>query len=139
MNGPIRWKMAFLLLATFVVGGVTGAFLIMGSAKDEMLRNRDPRLFFTMIPARFGEDMDLTAEQEQKVRTILHAIGDELNNLRALDLRETDGILSRGEDRIAPLLKPDQREKMHRSFELRKQRVRDWLGVEDEQQHNHAP
>ena len=83
--------------------------------------------------------MDLTAEQEQKVRTILHAIGDELNNLRALDLRETDGILSRGEDRIAPLLKPDQREKMHRSFELRKQRVRDWLGVEDEQQHNHAP
>ena len=131
--------MALLLLATFVVGAVTGAFLVMGSAKDEMLRKQDPRLFFTIIPARFGEDMDLTAEQKQKVRAILHEIGDELNNLRALDLRETDGILSRGEDRIAPLLKPDQREKMHRTFELRKQRVRDWLGVEDAQPHTRAP
>ena len=77
--------------------------------------------------------MQLTSDQEQKIRPILHQIDDELKNLRALDLRETDGILSRGKDRITPLLNPDQREKMDKAFERRKQRVREWLGIEEEQ------
>jgi hypothetical protein len=29
-------------------------------------------------------------------------------------------------------LKPDQQEKLHQTFELRRERVRDWLGVNDE-------
>ena len=78
-------------------------------------------------------DMKLTPDQEQKVRPILQQIDDELTNLRAMDLRETEGILSRGEDRIKTLLKPDQQEKLRQTFELRRQRVRDWLGVNDQE------
>jgi len=122
-----------LVLATFVVGAVTGALLVMGSAKDEMLRQQDPRLWFSNTPQRWISEMQLTSDQEQKIRPILHQIDDELKNLRALDLRETDGILSRGKDRITPLLNPDQREKMDKAFERRKQRVREWLGIEEEQ------
>jgi hypothetical protein len=48
-----------------------------------------------------------------------------------MDLRETEGILSRGEDRIDAILKPEQREQLRKTFELRRQRVRDWLGVND--------
>lgn len=121
------------MLATFVVGAVTGALLVMGSAKDEMLRQQDPRLWFSNTPQRWISEMQLTSDQEQKIRPILHQIDDELKNLRALDLRETDGILSRGKDRITPLLNPDQREKMDKAFERRKQRVREWLGIEEEQ------
>ena len=128
--------MVLLVVATFVVGGVTGGFLTLSSARKEVIEHSDPREFFTVVPARFGENFELTTEQEQKIRPILHEIGDELNNLRALDLRETDGILSRGEDRIAPLLNSEQREKMHKVFEFRKQRVRDWLGIEDAQKRN---
>ena len=133
MNGFNRWKIAFLVLATFVVGAVTGAFFVMGSAKDEMRRTRDPRRFFSNTPDRWVSDMKLTPDQEQKVRPILQQIDDELTNLRALDLRETEGILGRGEDRIKALLKPDQQEKLHQTFELRRQRVRDWLGVNDQE------
>jgi hypothetical protein len=132
MSGFNRWKIAFLVLATFVVGVVTGAFFIMGSAKDEMRRTRDPRRFFSNTPERWVSDMKLTPDQEQKVRPILQQIDDELTNLRALDLRETEGILSRGEDRIKALLKPDQEAQLRKTFELRRQRVRDWLGVNDE-------
>ena len=53
-------------------------------------------------------------------------------NQRALDLRETEGILSRGRDRIEPILRLDQREQLYRTFELRRQRVHDWLDVNDE-------
>ena len=105
----------------------------MGSAKDEMRRNRDPRRFFSNTPDRWVTEMKLTPDQEQKVRPILQQIDDELTNLRALDLRETEGILSRGQDRIKTLLKPDQQEKLRQTFELRRERVRDWLGVNDEQ------
>ena len=128
-----------LVLATFVVGAVTGALFVMGSAKDEMLRNGDPRRWFSNTPTRWMSEMKLTSDQEQKIRPILRQIDDELTNLRALDLRETDGILSRGEDRIMPMLNPDQREKMDKAFERRRQRVREWLGIEDDQKRNDAP
>ena len=133
MNGFSRWKIAFLVLATFVAGAVTGAFFVMGSAKDEMRRNRDPRRFFSNTPDRWVSEMKLTPDQDQKIRPILQQIDDELTNLRAMDLRETEGILSRGEDRIKTLLKPDQQEKLRQTFELRRQRVRDWLGVNDQE------
>lgn len=133
MNGFNRWKIAFLVLATFVVGAVTGAFFIMGSAKDEMRRTRDPRRFFSNTPDRWVTDMKLTPDQEQKVRPILQQIDDELTNLRAMDLRETEGILSRGEDRLKALVRADQQDKLHQTFEQRRQRVRDWLGVNDQE------
>jgi Spy/CpxP family protein refolding chaperone len=133
MNPASRWKIAFLVLASFVAGAVTGAFLIMGSAKDEMRRQRDPLRWFTNTPERWGPEMKLTPEQDQKIRPILQQIDDELTNRRAVDLRETEGILSRGEDRIAAILTPEQRPQLHQTFEQRRQRIRDWLGVTDHQ------
>jgi hypothetical protein len=133
MNGLNRWKVVLLVLATFAVGAVTGAFFVMGSAKDEMRRNRDPRRFFSNTPDRWVSEMRLTPDQDQKIRPILRQIDDELTNLRALDLRETEGILTRGEDRIKAMVRPDQQELLRKTFELRRERVRDWLGVNDEQ------
>ena len=133
MNGVIRWKIAFLVFASFVAGAATGAFLIMGSAKDEMRHQRDPLRWFTNTPDRWRSEMKLTPEQDQKIRPILQAIDTELANRRASDLRETEGILSRGEDRIAAILTTDQRPLLHHTFEQRRQRIRDWMGVEDQQ------
>jgi Spy/CpxP family protein refolding chaperone len=133
MNSASRWKIAFLVLASFVAGAITGAFLIMGSAKDEMRRERDPLRWFTNTPDRWRSDMKLTADQDQKIRPILQEIDDELTNRRAVSLRETEGILSRGEDRIAAILTPDQRPQLHQTFEQRRQRIRDWMGLTDQQ------
>ncbi|HEX4639254.1 MAG TPA: hypothetical protein VH170_07200 [Chthoniobacterales bacterium] len=133
MNGPDRWKVVLLVLATFVVGAVTGAFFVMGSAKDEVRRTRDPRRFFSNTPERWVSEMKLTPDQEQKLRPILQQIDNELTNQRALELREAEGILSRGEDRIKGLLRPDQKDKLHQTFEQRRQRVRDWMSMNDQQ------
>ena len=132
MNPWARWKIVLLVLATFVVGAVTGAFFIMNLAKDEMQRTSDPGRWFSNTPERWFSDMKLTSDQKQKIRPILQQIDDELTNLRVLDLRETEGILARGQDRIEALLKPEQREQLHKTFEIRRQRVREWLGVNDQ-------
>jgi Spy/CpxP family protein refolding chaperone len=139
MNGVNRWKVVLLVVATFVVGGVTGAFFVMGSAKDEMRRERDPRRWFSNTPERWVSAMKLTPDQEQKIRPILQQIDDELTNLRALDLRETEGILHRGEDRMQSILTPQQREQLHKNFEQRGQRIREWLGVNDAKHENETP
>ncbi len=137
MDSVSRWKIAFLLLASFVAGAVTGAFLIMGSAKDEMRRERDPLRWFSNTPDRWRTEMKLTPEQDQKIRPILQEIDNELSNRRAVDLRETEGILSRGEDRIAAILTPEQRPQLHQTFEQRRQRLRDWLGANDQATPHH--
>src|SRR5207244_5129021 len=85
MNGVNRWKIAFLVLATFVAGAVTGAFFVMGSAKDEMRRNRDPRRVFSNTPDRWQSEMKLTPDQAQQTRPILPQIDDEPTNWRPLD------------------------------------------------------
>ena len=132
MDSTARWKIAFLVLASFVAGAITGAFLIMGSAKDEMRRERDPLRWFSNTPERWRSEMKLTADQDQKIRPILQEIDDELTNRRATNLRETEGILTRGEDRIAAVLTPDQRPRLHQTFEQRRQRLRDWMGANDQ-------
>lgn len=104
----------------------------MGSAKDEMRRERDPLRWFSNTPERWRSEMKLTADQDQKIRPILQEIDDELTNRRATNLRETEGILTRGEDRIAAVLTPDQRPRLHQTFEQRRQRLRDWMGANDQ-------
>lgn len=104
----------------------------MGSAKDEMRRGRDPVRWFSNTPDRWVTEMKLTPDQEQKVRPILQQMDDELTNLRATNLRECQGILSRGEDRIKGVLRPDQQDKLRQTFERRRERLREWLGLKDE-------
>ena len=98
-----------------------------------MRRERDPLRWFTNTPDRWRSEMKLTQDQDQKIRPILHEIDDELTNRRAVNLRETEGILSRGEDRIAAILKPEQRPQLHQTFEQRRQRIRDWMGMAEQQ------
>lgn len=97
-----------------------------------MRRERDPLRWFSNTPDRWRTEMKLTPEQDQKIRPILQEIDNELTNRRATDLRETEGILSRGEDRLAAILTPDQRPQLHQTFEQRRERLRDWLGLNDE-------
>ena len=104
----------------------------MGSAKDEMRRERDPLRWFSNTPDRWRAEMKLTPDQDQKIRPLLQEIDTELANRRTVDVRETEGILSRGEDRIGAILKPEQRPQLHQTFEQRRQRLRDWMGVKDQ-------
>ena len=104
----------------------------MGSAKDEMRKQRDPLRWFSNTPDRWRTEMKLTPDQDQKIRPILQQIDDELANRRTIDLRETEGILSRGEDRLSRILTADQLPRLHQTFEQRRQRLRDWMGVNDE-------
>ncbi len=80
---------------------------------------------------RLQRDLRLKPEQSERVKPMLRQMADEFGNLRALDLRETGGILSRGQDRMNPILEPDQRARLQQIIEERMQRVREWLGISE--------
>ena len=94
-----------------------------------MRRPEAQRESFNLAMDRLQKDLRLKPEQVEKVRPILRQMDDELSNLRSLDLRETDGILSRAKDRIDPILTPDQRPQLQQIVEERQRRVRQWLNV----------
>ena len=104
---------------------MTGGFLAIRATKYEVRQRTEPppQQWVAFSIDRLRSDLHLEPEQEQKVRSILQQMADELNNLRSLDARETEGIFSRAKDRIDPVLKRDQRAQLQQFLEDRKPRV----------------
>ena len=78
---------------------------------------------------RWRARLRLTPEQDLKLRPIAQQADNELRNLRALDLHEIKGILDRAEERVNPVLTPDQRQRLRQMLEDRKQRLDEWFNV----------
>jgi hypothetical protein len=129
MNAVDRWKVVFTLIAIFVAGGVTGGFLTNRTIKDAIRRSEEPRKSFTLTTDRLQGDLRLKPEQAEKIDPILRQVNTEFSNLLSLDLREREGILSRRQDRMNPILQPDQRARLQQIIEEEKRRVRLWLGA----------
>ena len=133
MNAVSRWKIIATLIAIFAAGAITGSLITVGVIKHEVRRQSDPRLWFQLTMNRWKVRLHLTPDQEQRLRPIVQQTVDELRNLRSLDLRETDGILTRAQDRIDPILNADQRARLRRMREERKRRLQEWFNLPEPQ------
>jgi len=123
MNAVKRWKVVLTLIAIFVAGGVTGGFLTIRAMKYEMGRRSEtpPGTAFAMD--RWRARLHLTPEQDEKLSPIMQQADNELRNLRALDLREIEGILDRAQERMNPILRSDQQQRLRQIVEERKQHL----------------
>ena len=102
---------------------LTGGFLTKRTIKDAIRRSEEPRTSFTLTTDRLEGDLRLKPEQAAKIEPILRQVNTEFSNLLSLDLREREGILSRGQDRMNPILEPDQRARLQEIMEEEKRRV----------------
>jgi Spy/CpxP family protein refolding chaperone len=126
MNALNRWKIVLALIATFAAGAATSMFLTVRATNYETQRN-EPRPGAPFALDGRGARLRLTPEQDQKLRPIVQQADDELSNLYALNLRETNGILDRAQDRMSPFLQPDQRAKLQKLIEERERRIEQWF------------
>jgi len=129
MNATDRWKIVLTLIAIFVAGAVTGGFLTIHAMKYETPRRIEVPPGTPFSVDRWLAHLHLTPDQDQKLRPIIEQVDNELRNLRALDLREIEGILDRAQDRMNAVLTPDQRERLRQMLEERKQRPEQWFNV----------
>ena len=116
------------LIVIFVAGGVTGGILTIRAVKYEMRRSETP-LGTAFAMDRWRARLHLTPDQDEKLRPIMQQADNELRNLHALDLRETEGILNRAQERANPVLTPDQRQCLQQMLEERKQRCEQSFSV----------
>lgn len=115
------------MIAIFVAGAVTGGFLTKGEAQEALRQLKDPQRWFAPEVDRWRKQLNLTSEQQEKIKPILQHIADEFGNARSVYQRETNLILSRAQDRIKPLLGPGQQEQLQQIIEDRRQRMDQWL------------
>ena len=66
---------------------------------------------------------------EQELRPIAQEEDNELRNMYALNLREIDGILDHVQDRMNPILRLDQEQRLRQMAEERKQKLERWFNV----------
>ena len=112
------------LVAIFVSGAVTGGFLTIRAMKYEMARRSEPPPGTAFAIDRWRARLHLTPNQDEKVRPIMQQADNELRNLRAVDLRETEGILDRAQERANAVLTPDQQQRLRQMLEDWKQRLK---------------
>jgi len=124
MNAVGRWKVVLTLVAIFVSGAVTGGFLTIRAMKYEMARRSETPPGTAFAIDRWRARLHLTPDQDEKVRPIMQQADNELRNLRAVDLRETEGILDRAQERANAVLTPDQQQRLRQMLEDWKQRLK---------------
>ena len=129
MNALHRWKIVLTLIAIFVAGAVTGGLLTIRAAKYEMPRRSELPPGAPFAVDRWRARLRLTPEQDLKLRPIAQQADNELRNLYGLNLREIDGILDRAQDRMNPILRPDQQQRLRQMVEERKQHLEQWFNV----------
>ncbi len=123
------------LIATFAAGTLTGGFLTGRAIRDAVRRAQQPREAFAhtayrraaqprqpppLAVDRLQKELQLKPEQADKLSSILTQMDNELNNLRSLNVRETDGIFSRAKDRMDPIVAPDQRPRLQEILDARR-------------------
>jgi uncharacterized membrane protein len=132
MNALNRWKIVLTLIAIFVAGAVTGGLLTIRAMKYEIPRRSEVPPGTPFSVDRWRARLRLTPEQDLKLRPIAQQADNELRNLYALNLREIDGILDRGQDRMNPILQPDQQQRLRQMVEERKQYLVQWFNVPEQ-------
>src|SRR5437762_8772246 len=131
MNALDRWKIVLTLIAIFVAGAVTGGFLTIRAMKYEIPRQSKVLPGTPFSVDRWRARLRLTPEQDLKLSPIAQQADNELRNLYALNLREIGGILDRAQDRMNPILQPDQRQRLQQMVEERKQYLEQWFNVSE--------
>ena len=129
MNALARWKILLALIATFATGAITGGFLTGRVTENAVRRAEQPRQSAPLTVNQLQRQLQLKPEEADKVASILTQMENELNNLRSLDVRETDGIFARAKDRMEPIIAPDKRPRLQEILDEHRRRFEEtsWI------------
>lgn len=121
------WKLVLLLTGIFLAGGVAGSFLTVRFGRHLIEKRPGPDQW---APARLkflAEKLDLTKEQQEKLKPILRRDMDELGRIRDSSFEQSRVVFERMERDISAVLTPEQREKLEQLNKQRRERLQKLL------------
>lgn len=122
MNKP--WKLILLLTGIFITGGVTGSFLTVQFGRNWINQRVAAEKWAPDHLRKLTERLDLTAEQVEKLKPIVHRNMEEIGRLRSDSMKETRSVFERMEREIAAQLTPEQRTKFDELNRQKRERLR---------------
>jgi len=115
-------KAVAAVLLIFLLGAATGgliAHLIYQKRIEGVVRG-GPGAMAEMILRRMDRDLKLDGTQREAIRTIVQETHGEVRQVRRQFRPQMQQILSRSEERIRQILRPEQRELFERLIQKRK-------------------
>jgi hypothetical protein len=108
------WKARLAVLAVFLLGAVSGGAAVhLYTIEVQRRIARDPSPVATILVLQLTRELDLSSQQEEQVRTIVHQVREETlrdHGFQAMIVPKVREILDRGEQRILPVLSEEQRQ-----------------------------
>lgn len=123
------WKVIIVLLGIFVAGGVTGGFVTARVCKNKAANRPVPEEWAPKAMKRIVERLELTPEQQDRIRPVVRSHMEELNRVRNHSMAQTQGVVEEMQREISDELTPEQKVKyaqMNRELrEAREKRERE--------------
>jgi Spy/CpxP family protein refolding chaperone len=115
-----HWQILLLLIAIFLVGGVSGALLTAGAVKRKAMQAAQPQNLLTAAARHYQQELELTPEQVEQLRPLFQQTLREIARSR----REMYQSMQRMHEEMEPVLTPEQREKFLELRERAKARMK---------------
>jgi len=142
MNQP--WKLILLLIGIFAAGVVAGGIATMQYERHSGSRHSSPEQWGPARLKKISERLNLTSEQQEKLRPIIRRDMEDLGRIRASSFAEGKRIFERMEHDIAEVLTPEQREKFEQMNREMRERMQKFnhdhpFGDHDGPRNHHEP
>jgi Spy/CpxP family protein refolding chaperone len=132
------WKVILAFTGIFLAGILVGGLVTLRVVRNFSHRLPMSEQFGPQLMRRLTTQLDLTPEQQEKMKPIVSQAAEELRQLRRTTQRTTESVIVRMQGEIAALLTPaqkaklddlvaQQRERMKRFSEERARRQREGL------------
>lgn len=119
-----HWKVALALLALFAVGIVTGSVLTVAVVKAKLKKERENNQDWTLTTYRmYKERLDLTPEQEAKLKPVFERAGKDLRDIRRQTMMNIMGVIRQVNREVEVELTPEQKEKFQKLREQLRNRL----------------
>jgi Spy/CpxP family protein refolding chaperone len=126
MNKP--WVVILAFLGVFVAGTVSGTLLGARYGRQIFPRNRPSGgNYSSQLMQRFSEQLNLSADQTEKIRPIVERAQAENQRLRRENVQQMTKVMDEMHTQIAEILTPEQRVKLdelRKRFRERSERIR---------------
>jgi hypothetical protein len=123
MSALGKWKLRFYVLAIFLAGGGTGAFVTWQVCQGRTVMPLSTAEIGARLRARFQARLDLTPEQETKINPLIEQAMRRLEVIRNETASHVFANVSNLDEQVVLVLSPEQKAK----FEQLERERRDYL------------
>jgi Spy/CpxP family protein refolding chaperone len=121
------WKVILAFAGIFVAGILVGGLVTLRWGKNFTQKQPGGEQFGPALMQRLVKQLDLTPDQQAKVKPIVDSATEELRQLRRTTQRTTAAVVVRMQGDIAAVLTPDQKAKFDTQVSQARERIRHFM------------